>query len=144
MPPRNARKALTPIMTSVTLLCIAIAVTLATVAWINGLPTSNMYTEELHATSHQWGPNCAYVDVTLHNNGTQSVTLKSVTVNSQPTTVIYIVGSSQISHGESAVLRIATTFVPEATCQLAFQTAKGNRFVYTATTELVSSISKME
>jgi hypothetical protein len=144
MPPRNARKTLTPVMTSVTLLCIAIAVTLATAAWINGLPTSNMYTEDLHATSYQWGPNCAYVDVTLCNNGTQNVRLKSVTVNSQPATVVYIVGSSQINHGESAVLRVANTFVPGATYQLAFQTAKGNRFVYTATAELVSSIFKME
>jgi len=144
MPPHNARKALPPVMTSVILLCIAIAVTLATVAWINGLPTSNMYIEDLHATNHQWGPNCAYVDVTLYNTGTQSVRLKSVTVNSQPATVVYIVGSSQISKGESVVLRVANTFVPGATYQLAFQTVKGNRFVYTATAELVSSIFKME
>ena len=144
MPSHNARKALTPVMPSVTLLCIAIAVTLATVAWINGLPTSNMYTEDLHATDHQWGPKYAYVDVTLYNNGTQSVRLKSVTVNSQPATVVYIVGSSQINKGESAVLRVANTFVPGATYQLAFQTVKGNRFVYTATAELVSSIFKME
>ncbi len=144
MPPHNARKALPPVMTSVILLCIAIAVILATVAWINGLPTSNMYTEDLHATNHQWGPNCAYVDVTLYNTGTQSVRLKSVTVNSQPATVVYIVGSSQINNGESVVLRVANTFVPGATYQLAFQTVKGNRFVYTATAELVSSIFKTE
>jgi hypothetical protein len=98
MPPHNARKALPPVMTSVILLCIAIAVTLATVAWINGLPTSDMQTEELQPKSHQWGPNFAYVDVTLYNNGTQSVKLKSVTVNSQPATVLYIVGSNQISN----------------------------------------------
>ena len=144
MPPHNARKALPPVMTSVILLCIAIAVTLATVAWINGLPTSNIYSEDLHATNHQWGPNCAYVDVTLYNNGTQSVRLKSVTVNSQPATVVYIVGSGQISNGGSVVLRVANKFVPGEIYQLAFQTVKGNRFVYTATAKLVSSIFKME
>ena len=133
MLPRNTRKALTPVMTSAILLCIAIAVILATVAWINGLPTSNMYTENLHATSHQWGPNCAYVDVTLYNNGTQSVRLKSVTVNSQPATVVYIAGSNQINNGETAVIRIANTFTLGETYQLAFQTTKGNRFVYTVT-----------
>jgi hypothetical protein len=129
---RNAKKALTPTMTSV-LLCVAIAVSLATLAWINGLPTSNMYTEDLQATKHQWGPNRTYVDVTIYNNGTQSVRLKSVTVNSQPYSVVYIVGSNQINKGESAVLRVANTFTPGATYQLAFQTAKGNRFVYTVT-----------
>jgi hypothetical protein len=141
MPPHKARKALPPVMTSAIMLCVAIAVSLATVAWINGLPTSNMYTENLHATNHQWGPNCAYVDVTLYNTGTQSVRLKSVTVNSKPATVVYIVGSNQISKGESAVLRVANTFIPGATYQLAFQTIKGNRFVCTATAEVVSSIS---
>ena len=135
MPPRNPRKTLTPIATSVIFLCIAIAVTLATVAWINGLPTSNMYTEELEATNHQWGPNCKYVDVTLHNNGTQSVKLKSVTVNSQPATVVYIAGSNQINSGESAVLRVANTFVLGETSQLAFQTVKRNRFVYNTTAQ---------
>jgi amino acid transporter len=131
MPPRNPRK--TPIATIVILLCIAIAVSLATLAWINGLPTSNMYSEDLQATNHQWGPNCTYVDVTLHNNGTQCVKLKSVTVNSQPATVIYIVGSDQINSGESAILRVANTFVPGETYQLAFQTFQGTRFLYTAT-----------
>jgi len=142
MPPCNARKALSPIVAIITLLCVAIAVTLATVAWTNGLPTSNMYTEDLQATNHQWGPNCTYVDVTLHNNGTQSVKLKSVTVNSQPATAVYIVGSNQINSGETAVIRVANTFIVGATYHLAFQTAKGNRFVYNATAESVSSISR--
>jgi hypothetical protein len=133
MPPRNPRKTLTPIANSIIFLCIAIAITLATVAWINGLPTSNMYTENLEATSYQWGPNCAYVDVTLHNNGTQSLKLKSVTVNSHPATVVYITGSNQINSGESTVLRVANTFVQGETYQLAFQTIKGNRFTYAAT-----------
>ena len=134
MPSHNARKALPPVMTSAIVLCVAIAVSLATVAWINGLPTSNMYTEDLQATNHQWGPNCAYVDVTLYNNGTQSVRLKGATVNSKPATVVYIVGSSQINNGESAVLRVANTFTPKETYQLTFQTTKGNKFTYTATT----------
>jgi hypothetical protein len=142
MLPRNTKKALTPTATIITLLCVAIAVTLATVAWINGLPTSNMYNENLQATNHQWGPNCTYIDVTLHNNGTQNVKLKSVTVNSQPATAVYIAGSNQINIGETAVIRVAKTFIVGATYQLAFQTAKGNKFVYNATVELVSSISR--
>ena len=133
MPRPNIRKSLPPVLTITTLLCIATAVTLATVAWINGLPTSKMYNEDLRAANYQWGPNFAYVDVTLYNNGTQSVKLKSITVNSQPATVVYIAGSNQINKGEAVVLRIANTFLPDATYQLAFQTVKGNSFVYTAT-----------
>jgi hypothetical protein len=133
MHPRNNEKALSPVSSITILLCIAIAVSLATLAWMNGLPTSNMYIEELDVTNHQWGPNCTYVDVTLYNNGTQSMNVKSVTVNSQPVTVVYISGSNQIYKGETAVIRIANTFTPQETCQLTFQTAKGNKFTYTAT-----------
>ncbi len=141
MPTPNARKALPPAATCVIVLCVAVPFSLATVAWINGLPT-NMYMEDLHATNPQWGPNCTYVDVTLSNNGTQNVSLKSVTVNSQPAKVVYIIGSRQISHGESAILRVATTLVLGATYQLAFQTTEGNRFVYIVTAEWFLKSSK--
>ena len=103
MLPSKTKKMLTPLMTSMVLICIAIAISFATLAWINGLPTSIMYTEELQLTSLQWGPNCTYVDITLFNNGTRSVKLSSVTVNSKPVTVIYVFGSSFISIGESTL-----------------------------------------
>jgi hypothetical protein len=133
MPPCSVKKALSPVVASIILLSVVIAVSLATAAWINGLPTPDVNSEELHATKHQWGPNSAYIDVTLNNTGTQSVSLSRVTVNAQPATVLYIFGSSQINSGESAIMRISSTFTPETTCQLTFQTAKGNRFYYTAT-----------
>jgi hypothetical protein len=144
MRPANATKAVTPVVASVILLAVAVAVALATVAWINGLSTSFMEVEELHATNHQWGPNGAYVDVTLQNTGTQSVKLSSVTANSQPTTVVYIAGSSQISPGESAVVRVSSTFAPGASYQFTFQSVKGTRFFYLATAEQVSSVFRME
>jgi hypothetical protein len=134
MHPRNMRKALTPVMSSGILICIAIAVSLATLAWMNGLPTPDMQIEQLTATSHKVGQNLAYVDVTLCNNGTQSVKIKSVTVNSQPATLVYTSGSNQIHSGETAVVRVATTFTQKETYQLSFQTVKGNKFMYTVTT----------
>jgi hypothetical protein len=140
----NVNRALSPAVASVILLAVAVAVALATTAWISGLSTSFMQVEELHATNHQWGSNGAYIDVTLQNTGTQNVKLTSVSVNSQPTTAIYILGSSSISTGESAVVRISNTFVPGATYQFTFQSAMGTRFFYVATAESVSSTFKME
>ena len=134
---RNISKALTPLLSSGILICIAIAVSLATLAWMNGLPTPDMQPETLQLTSYQWSQNLAYVDVTLHNNGTQNVQIKTVTVNSQPATVVYIAGSNQINTEETAVLRIAHTFTPQETYQLTFQTTKGNAFNYTATPQQV-------
>jgi archaellum component FlaF (FlaF/FlaG flagellin family) len=127
------KKALSPLISSGILICIAVAVSLATLAWMNGLTVPGMQTEELQVTSHQLAANLAYVDVTLYNNGTQSIRIKSVTVDSQPTTVAYIAGSNQINTGESAVVRVANAFTPNETCQLTFQTTKGNKFTYTIT-----------
>ena len=145
MPSPKARKALSPVVASVILLAVVIAVSLTTVAWISSLSTSYMQIEELHATNHQWGPNGAYVDITLRNTGTQSVRLSSVSVNSQlAVSVNYIVGSSQINTGESAVARISNTFVPGTTYQFTFQSTKGTRFFYLATAVSASSIFRME
>ena len=132
MHPRNT-KALTPTLSSGILICIAIAVSLATIAWMNGLPAPDIQTEDLQVTSQQLGANLAYVDVTLYNNGTQTVKITSITVNSQPTTTAYIVGSNQINSRESAVVRVANAFTPQETYQITFQTAKGNKLVYTVT-----------
>lgn len=141
---RSAKKALSPVVASVILIAVVIAVSISTAAWLSGLSGSLMQIEELHATNHQWGPNVSYIDVTLNNTGTQSVRLSGVSVNSQPASVTYVVGSSQIGDGESAVLRISDTFVSGAVYQFAFQTVKGNKFFYRATAELVSSIFRME
>jgi hypothetical protein len=143
MLPRQAKKAITPIVASIILLALAIAVSLATLAWLSGLSTSSTEVEELRVTDHQWGPSVAYVDITLNNIGTQRVKINSVTVNSQLATVIYIVGSNQINSGESAVLRISSTFTIGANYQFMFQTASGNRFFYIATAEHVSPVFKM-
>jgi hypothetical protein len=144
MLPRRTKKALSPVVSSVILLGVVIAVSLVTVAWISGLSTSFMQLEELYATNHKWGPNTAYVDITLNNMGTASVNLNSITVNSQPATVVYVMGSNRINSGESAVLRISSTVVLGADYQFTFQTAAGNRFFYLATAELVSSVFRME
>jgi hypothetical protein len=144
MLPLNARNALTPIVASVILIAIAIAVSLITVACISNLSTPAMQIEELHATNHQWGPNSSYVDVTLQNIGTQSVSLSSVSVNSQPASLVYLSGSKQINSGESAVLRVSGTFVPGTAYQLTFQTVEGSRFYYIATADAISSIFRME
>ena len=126
-------KALTPMLSSGILICIAIAVSLATLAWMNGLPTPDMQSEDLQVTSHQLAANLAYVDVTLYNNGTQTVKITSITVNAQKTTAVYITGSNQINTGETTVVRVANAFTPEKTYKIEFQTAKGNKFIYPVT-----------
>jgi hypothetical protein len=138
MPPCNTKKTLTPVMTCIVMICITIAISLATLAWIHGLPTSTMYTEELCLTSLQWGPDYTYIDITLFNNGTRNVKLGSITINSKPVTIVYIFGSSQINTKEAAIVRVSNTYVSGENYQLSFKTAKGNRFVYEANAKLIS------
>ena len=129
---QRATTALTSKLSSGILICIAMAVSLATLAWINGLPTPVTQPETLQLTNLKWSQNLGYVEVTLNNNGTQNVQIKSVTVNCQPATVVYISGSNQINTEETAVLRIAHTFTPREIYQITFQTTRGNIFNCTA------------
>ena len=138
MLPSNKKKTLAPVMTCIVMICIALSISLATLAWIHGLPTSTMYTEELRLTSLQWGPNQTYIDITLFNNGTRSVKLSSVTINSKPVTVVYIFGSNQINTKKSAIVRVSNNFISGENYQLVFETTNGNRFSYKANEELVS------
>jgi flagellin-like protein len=138
------KRALSPVIATVILLAVVIAVAIATVAWMSGLTFSFMDIEELRITNEHWGPECSYVDLTLQNRGTSTIAINSVTVNSQSTTFAFISGSETIEAGESAVVRITQTFVPQGKYSIAFSTMKGNSFFSYLEARLLASTFRME
>jgi hypothetical protein len=140
----RTKRALSPVIATVILLSVVIAVAIATVAWMSGLTFSFMDIEELRITNEQWGPECSYVDLTLQNRGTSNIAINSVTVNSQSTTFAFISGSETIAAGESAVVRITQTFIPQGKYSIAFSTMKGNSFFSYLEARLLASTFRME
>jgi flagellin-like protein len=144
-PMLRTKRALSPVIATVILLAVVIAVAIATVAWMSGLTFSFTDIEELRITNEHWGPDCSYVDLTLRNGGTTAVTINSVTVNSQSTTSFtFISGSETIAAGETAVVRLTETFVPQGKYLIAFSTMKGNSFFSYLEARLLASSFRME
>jgi hypothetical protein len=100
--------------------------------------------EELRITNEHWGPDCSYVELTLRNEGTSTVTINTVAVNSQSTAFTFVSGSETIAAGESAVVRITETFVPQGKYSIAFSTMKGNSFFSYLEARLLASSFRME
>jgi len=140
----RSKRALSPVIATVILLAVVIAVAIATVAWMSGLTVSFMEIEELRITDEHWGPDCSYVDLTLRNGGTSTLAINSVTVNSQSTTITFISGSEILAAGESAVVRITQTFVPQGKYSIAFSTMKGYSFFSYLEARLLASSFRME
>jgi flagellin-like protein len=141
----RSRTAISPVIATVILLAVVIAVAIATAAWMSSLTFSFTEIEELRITGEQWGPECTYVDLTLRNGGTTAATINSVTINSQSTTSFtFISGSETIAAGETAIVRVTETFVPQGKYLIAFSTMKGNSFFSYIEARLLASSFRME
>ncbi len=141
--PRKKR-ALSPVIATVILLAVVITVAIAAVAWMSGLTVSYMDIEELRITNEQWGPDCSYVELTLYNMGTSTLTISSAKVNSQPTSFTVVSGSQTIAAGESAVVRITQAFVPQGKYSITFSSTKGTMFFSYLEARLLAASFRME
>jgi flagellin-like protein len=140
----RSKKALSPVIATVILLAVVIAVALVTAGWLSSLTVSFMDIEELRVTNESWGQDCSYVDLTLRNSGTSTVTINGIKVNSQSTTFTFISGSEIISSGESAVMRITEAFIPGNTYSVLFTTLKSSVFYWHLEARLLASTFRME
>ena len=124
----RSRKALSPVIASVILLAVVIAVALVTVGWMTGLTTSFMNVEELIVTNEQWSS--SYVDLTVRNQGTSPITITSASVNQISATFSFISGSDTIAPGETAIMRVAETFIEDTKYSVTLASSNSIPFSY--------------
>ena len=107
------KKALSPVVSAIILIAVTVAVAIAATAWLGSMSFSFMKTEELSIVDQAWGSDISYVDLTVRNSGTDSVTISNIQVNKEVITdVSFETGSEILSGGESAVIRITNSFTP--------------------------------
>jgi FlaG/FlaF family flagellin (archaellin) len=78
---KQSTQALSPVIASVMLIAIAVAVTLATSGWLGGLTTKFEETEQIKITSVNFTPTSQYLNIVGKNTGPDSVTIKEVWIN---------------------------------------------------------------
>jgi archaeal type IV pilus assembly protein PilA len=134
---RKNAKALSPVVASIILIAVTVAVSVVVAAWMGGLTLGFMGNAEQVTMSNPVFT-AAAVTVTARNSGASSATIQSGAVDngaSQTPTVPVTspVGSLTILKGSTQNIILAGSFTSGAQYQLSLITSKGTTIVYTAT-----------
>ncbi|MEM2781012.1 MAG: archaellin/type IV pilin N-terminal domain-containing protein [Candidatus Bathyarchaeia archaeon] len=77
----KSRKALSPVVASIILIAVTVAVSIAVAAWMGALTIGFMGSSSVTITNVQFVSGNQYIDVWLKNTGTNTVTIASAKVN---------------------------------------------------------------
>ena len=126
---RKSRKALSPVVASIILIAVTVAVSIAVAAWMGALTIGFMGTEEVRITNVEFNGGNAIV--TAKNTGSIDVTLTEAYVGNN--LVDTATGLGVIAPGSELDITVTGTYVDGTAYQFKLVSSKGNPFVYTAT-----------
>ena len=125
-------KALSPVVASIILIAVTVAVSVVVAAWMGGMTIGLMGNAEQAAITNAQFTDSTHVVLTIQNTGSSSVTINSATIDGNSTTMT----AFSIAKGSTGTLTLSPSvgsFVNTAGYQIKLQTAKGNTISYTAT-----------
>ena len=123
------RQALSPVVAAIILIAVTVSVAIAAAAWLGSMSFSFMKTEEINVGNQVWASDMSYIDLTARNFGTDPITISTVEVNKEAAEdFTFQSGSATLRGGESAVIRVAHSFVSGAKYEFWVVTATGNKF----------------
>jgi flagellin-like protein len=128
------KKALSPVVASIILIAVVVAVSLAVATWMGSMSFNFMKVDEMGVTSHSWASDVSYVDLTVKNLGTSKITLSDVEVNGVSASNVSIVsGEETLEAGETAIVRVTDSFKASTKYKFTVVTASSTKIVYIAT-----------
>ena len=71
----KSKKALSPVVASIILIAVTVAVSIAVAAWMGALTFTFMKTEELKITNLAWTSSTTVATLSLQNSGTSPLTI---------------------------------------------------------------------
>jgi flagellin-like protein len=133
----RSRKALSPVVASIILIAVTVAVSIAVAAWMGALTFNFMATEQIKITNVVFGPTTADVFVTMQNTGTSPVTVTEIHINNggnlQSSQFTIVANSQTVANITLSGSTIPNAWVNGAQYEIEAKTSKGNQFTYTAT-----------
>jgi flagellin-like protein len=126
----KSRKALSPVVASIILIAVTVAVSIAVAAWMGALTFQFTNTEQIQITNMSFGTNS--IAVTVNNTGTSPVTINEAWVNNAKQSITNPVLPKDILANAGIVLNITTTITTGYNYQVKLVSSKGNAFLYTA------------
>jgi flagellin-like protein len=131
----KSKKALSPVVASIILIAVTVAVSIAVAAWMGALTFSFMGgSEQVRISYVRWDDPSTHttIYITVDNEGTAVVTLKRVYVNNvlQGT---HNCTDVSLDPGESKDFYITKSWAAGQTYEITVETAKNNKFSTVAT-----------
>ena len=77
----RSKKALSPVVASIILIAVTVAVSIAVAAWMGALTIGFMGTEQLSFKNFEWADDLAHVNMTVKNTGTATLTIDTIKIN---------------------------------------------------------------
>jgi len=130
----RSRKALSPVVASIILIAVTVAVSIAVAAWMGALTFNFMATEQIKITNMQFYTNSTgtNVTVTMQNTGTHPVTVTEVHINNGAANLL-TGGQFTILANSHSFANVTYPWINGAQYEIEARTSKGNQFTYTAT-----------
>ena len=127
----KSKKALSPVVASIILIAVTVAVSIAVAAWMGALTFNFMATEQLKITNVQFLGTSATVNVTMQNTGTTPVIITEIHVNNNATASWS--GSQTIPANNQTIIGFGYAWISGYQYYIEARSQKGNQFTYTAT-----------
>jgi flagellin-like protein len=131
---KNA-KALSPVVASIILIAVTVAVSIAVAAWMGALTFTFMGTEEIRITNVAFGSasSNSWIAVTVNNTGTSPVTINEAWVNGVKQSNFSPTLPNNIAANGGMVLNITSIAVSNGyNYEVLLKSSKGNQFSYQA------------
>ena len=136
---KKCAKALSPVVASIILIAVTVAVSIAVAAWMGGMSVGFMQTEQLTITSAQADATTDTIVLIANNTGTTGLTINQVWLNNVQQAsgdIAYVPDPPSVVVNSGIVVTITPTtpdIVPGGNYLIKLVTAKGNSFSYTVT-----------
>ena len=125
----RSKKALSPVVASIILIAVTVAVSIAVAAWMGALTFTFMGTEELRISQLTWiTPNTGF-NLTIANSGTKDVTITQIQVNYGTTGVtVDQILPMQLKAAANTTLDVTFTYINGTTYDISVVTSSGYKF----------------
>jgi flagellin-like protein len=125
----KSRKALSPVVASIILIAVTVAVSIAVAAWMGALTFSFMGTEQITISTLTWtGPNTGFT-IKIDNTGTKDLTITQIQVNYGTTGVSQPSGLPlALKASATTTLSVTFTYINGTAYDISVVTSSGYKF----------------
>jgi archaeal type IV pilus assembly protein PilA len=130
----RSRKALSPVVASIILIAVTVAVSIAVAAWMGALSFNFMNTEQGQITYMTVNTDNT-ITVTFKNSGTSAITIESGYVNNVPATPVPLAPTTSLAVPGNTVayFSLPATYAPGYQYEVKLVSAAGHTFSSTVT-----------